>query len=45
MSEPLETRYRLMGLLPLTFFAVQAIHYWRFGGMGPADGRFELVCS
>jgi hypothetical protein len=34
MSEPLETRYRLMGLLPLAFFAVQAIHYWRFGGMG-----------
>ena len=34
MSEPLETRYRLIGLLPLTFFAVQAIHYWRFGGMG-----------
>jgi hypothetical protein len=23
-----------MGLLPLAFFAVQAIHYWRFGGMG-----------
>ena len=34
MSEPLETRYRLMGLLPLVFFAVQTIHYWRFGGMG-----------
>ena len=34
MSEPLETRYRLMGLLPLVFFAFQAIHYWRFGGMG-----------
>jgi hypothetical protein len=34
MSEPLETRYRLMGLLPLAFFAVQAIHYWRFGGLG-----------
>ena len=34
MSEPLETRYRLVGLLPLVFFAVQAIHYWRFGGMG-----------
>ena len=34
MREPLETRYRLMGLLPLAFFAVQAIHYWRFGGMG-----------
>ena len=34
MSDRLETRYRLMGLLPLAFFAVQAIHYWRFGGMG-----------
>jgi hypothetical protein len=34
MSQPLETRYRLMGLLPLAFFAVQTIHYWRFGGMG-----------
>ena len=34
MTEPLETRYRLMGLLPLAFFAVQAIHYWRFGGLG-----------
>jgi len=34
MNEPLETRYRLMGLLPLAFFAVQTIHYWRFGGMG-----------
>lgn len=34
MREPLETRYRLMGLLPLAFFAVQAVHYWRFGGMG-----------
>ena len=34
MSEPLQTRYRLMGLLPLAFFAVQTIHYWRFGGMG-----------
>ena len=34
MSEPLETRYRLMGVLPLAFFAVQTIHYWRFGGMG-----------
>lgn len=34
MNEPLETRYRLLGLLPLAFFAVQTIHYWRFGGMG-----------
>lgn len=34
MREPLETRYRLLGLLPLACFAVQAIHYGRFGGMG-----------
>jgi len=34
MSNPLETRYRLLGLLPLAFFAVQTIHYWRFGGLG-----------
>ena len=27
-------RFRLMGLLPLTFFLAQAIHYWRVGGMG-----------
>jgi hypothetical protein len=27
-------RYRLVGLLPLTFFLAQAIHYWRAGGMG-----------
>ena len=29
-----EMRYRLLGLLPIAFFAVQAIHYWRYGGMG-----------
>lgn len=34
MNEPLELRYRLMGLLPIAFFVVQTIHYWRFGGMG-----------
>ena len=34
MNGPLETRYRLLGLLPLTFFLVQAIHYWRYGGLG-----------
>lgn len=34
MKGSLETRFRLMGLLPLTFFLVQAIHYWRFGGLG-----------
>jgi len=30
----LSTRFRLIGLLPLSFFLAQAIHYWRFGGMG-----------
>ena len=34
MDGRLETRYRLLGVLPLLFFAVQTIHYWRFGGMG-----------
>jgi uncharacterized MnhB-related membrane protein len=34
MNGRLETRYRLLGVLPLTFFLVQTIHYWRFGGMG-----------
>lgn len=34
MNERLETRYRLLGLLPLMFFLVQTIHYWRYGGMG-----------
>lgn len=34
MRLPVETRYRLLGVLPLIFFAVQAIHYWRFGGLG-----------
>ena len=27
-------RFRVIGLLPLTFFLAQAIHYWRVGGMG-----------
>jgi hypothetical protein len=34
MGPPLETRYRLLGVLPLLFFLVQTIHYWRYGGMG-----------
>jgi hypothetical protein len=34
MDPPLETRYRLLGVLPLLFFLVQTIHYWRYGGMG-----------
>jgi hypothetical protein len=27
-------RFRLVGFLPLAFFAVQLIHYWHFGGLG-----------
>ena len=34
MSGQTDMRFRLMGLLPLTFFLAQAIHYWRVGGMG-----------
>ncbi len=34
MAWQLDTRFRLIGLLPLTFFLAQAIHYWRVGGMG-----------
>lgn len=34
MAGELETRSRLIGLLPLIFFLAQTIHYWRVGGMG-----------
>ena len=34
MKPPLELRFRLLGILPLIFFLIQTIHYWRFGGMG-----------
>ena len=34
MSGQTDMRFRLTGLLPLTFFLAQAIHYWRVGGMG-----------
>lgn len=34
MTGQLDTRDRLIGLLPLIFFVAQAIHYWRVGGMG-----------
>lgn len=27
-------RFRLLGFVPLTFFLLQALHYWRFGGLG-----------
>ena len=34
MDWRLNTRFRLIGLLPLTFFLAQTVHYWRFGGLG-----------
>lgn len=34
MPGQLDTRFRVIGLLPLSFFLAQAIHYWRVGGMG-----------
>ncbi len=34
MHGQMDTRFRLIGLLPLTFFLAQTIHYWRVGGMG-----------
>jgi len=30
----LTARFRLLGVLPLTFFLAQAIHYWRLGQLG-----------
>ena len=34
MNGRFDTRFRLLGLLPLTFFLAQGVHYWRVGGMG-----------
>jgi hypothetical protein len=34
MDRQPDTRFRLIGLLPLTFFLAQAFHYWLGGGMG-----------
>jgi hypothetical protein len=34
MGPRLSLRFRLLGLLPLTFFLAQALHYWRYGGGG-----------
>jgi hypothetical protein len=34
MAARLSTRFRLIGVLPLIFFLIQANHYWRYGGMG-----------
>jgi hypothetical protein len=33
-AEPLTTRFRLRGILPLTFFLAQAVHYWRIDQFG-----------
>lgn len=30
----LSLRFRLLGVLPLLFFAAQAVHYWRIGQIG-----------
>jgi hypothetical protein len=29
-----EFQFRLLGLVPLSFFVAQTVHYWRFGGLG-----------
>jgi len=34
MPGSFEKRFRLVGLLPLSFFLSQAFHYWRVGGAG-----------
>lgn len=34
MGGQTDTRFRLIGLLPLTFFLAQTVHYWRVGGLG-----------
>ena len=34
MGERLDARFRLVGFLPLSFFLVQAGHYWRYGDAG-----------
>ena len=34
MTGQLDTRFRVIGLLPLTFFLAQTTHYSRVGGMG-----------
>src|SRR5882724_5571480 len=33
-TDPLTTRFRLLGVLPLTFFLAQAVHYWRIDQLG-----------
>jgi hypothetical protein len=34
MALQMNTRFRLLGLLPLSFFLAQTLHYWRVGGAG-----------
>ena len=33
-AEQLTARFRLLGILPLTFFLAQAVHYWRIDQLG-----------
>lgn len=32
--DPLTTRFRLLGIFPLTFFLLQAVHYWQIDQLG-----------
>src|SRR5438132_9380110 len=34
MRRDFDPHFRLLGFLPLLFFAGQTVHYWRFGGLG-----------
>lgn len=34
MRELSKLQFRFLGLLPLSFFVAQTVHYWRFGGLG-----------
>lgn len=34
MPNHFDARFRLLGFLPLLFFSVQTVHYWRYGGAG-----------
>ena len=34
MGKLSDLQFRLLGLLPLSFFIGQTVHYWRFGGLG-----------
>lgn len=34
MQQPSSLQFRLLGLVPLSFFLAQTVHYWRYGGLG-----------